>query len=299
MHSFNSVKLAVAPINWTNDDDPSLGGDISFHQCIREMHDAGFTGTEIGNKYPKDPQQLLKELKEYHLQVSSAWFSTFFTVPGRYQGTLKKFIQHMSFMRAVGADVINLCESGHSIQQLDEPLFSDKKPTFTAEQWSLLIQGLHQIGRIAHDFGFKVAYHYHLGTGVQAREEIDHLMERTSPKLLGLLLDTGHAYAAGVDPIDLIQQYGDRINQVHLKDIRQEIMNRSEEKQWTFMESVRQGLFTVPGDGCISFQQVFEGLESLSYRGWFVVEAEQDPKKANPLEYAKKARSCIRQLAGI
>ncbi|GAB4221749.1 MAG: myo-inosose-2 dehydratase [Francisella sp.] len=292
-YEFANVRLGIAPINWTNDDDPSLGGDVSFAQCVDEMSQAGFVGTEIGNKYPADPQELLSELKKRNLVVSSRWFSTFFTVEGKYEQTLKDFMDCLSFMKAVGGDVINLCECGFCIQQSSYPLFSDKKPKFTAKQWQLLIKGLHDLGRLAYDYDIKVSYHFHLGTGVQNEDEIEYLMDHTSPELLGLLLDTGHAYAAGVSIENLLIKYGKRINQVHLKDVRANVLQEVHNNNLTFMDGVRNGMFTVPGDGDVNFDLVFENLSKLNYQGWMIVEAEQDPAKANPLEYAKKAYNFI------
>ena len=299
MVEFKKVKIGVAPINWTNDDDPNLGGDVSFEQCISQMSQAGYQGTEIGNKYPKDPDVLLATLKPYNLSVSSAWMSTFFTEEGRYQETLENFMHHLSFMKAVGADVINLCECGHSIQQSEMAVFGDGKPQFTKTQWRLLINGLHELGRIAYDYDMKISYHFHLGTGVQNQEEIDYLMTHTSPNLVGLLLDTGHAYAAGVLPQYLLEKYGDRINQVHLKDVRDKVLQQVKLKALTFMDGVRQGMFTVPGDGNIEFDEIFANLSKQAYEGWFVVEAEQDPNVANPLAHAIKARAFIKQCTGL
>ncbi|KTD35231.1 myo-inositol catabolism protein iolE [Legionella moravica] len=284
-----NIKLGIAPINWCNDDDPNLGKDISFEQCIREMALAGYIGTELGNKYPRDITVLKDALGAQGLQLSSAWFSTFFTDPSQYQSTLSRFMDHMSFMRAMGASYINVCECGHAIQGTEQAIISPYKPEFSQEQWGHLINGLHALGRIAYDFNMTIVYHYHAGTGVYHEHEIDYLMQNTSPQLLSLLLDTGHAAFAGIDPLNLIAKYGDRIRYVHLKDIRSEVLKQTEQQQLSFMNAVRSGVFTVPGDGAIDFNSVFKALKQAQYEGWMIVEAEQDPGKAPPLEYARKA----------
>ncbi|MCL9685710.1 myo-inosose-2 dehydratase [Legionella maioricensis] len=289
------IKLGIAPINWCNDDDPELGKDISFEQCIQEMAMAGYTGTELGNKYPRDVSVLKSALTQRGLQLSSAWFSTFFTAPEQYESTLSRFMEHLSFMRALGASFINICECGHAIQGTDLPILNPQyKPEFNEEQWGRLIQGLHTIGRIAYDFNMHLAYHYHAGTGIFYEREIDYLMESTSPELISLLLDTGHAAFAGVNPLHLIHKYGDRILYVHLKDIRAEVLNRVTTEELSFMDAVRAGVFTVPGDGMVDFSSVFNALQKCNYSGWMIVEAEQDPAKAPPLEYAKKAYDFLR-----
>lgn len=290
------IKLGIAPINWCNDDDPELGKEISFEQCIREMSDAGYSGTELGHKYPRNPSVLRKALNSYGLQLSSAWFSTFFTEPEHYENTLSRFMEHLSFMKAMGASFINVCECGHAIQGTDLPILSPYKPTFNEAQWGKLIQGLHAIGRIAHDFNMRLVYHYHAGTGVFYEPEIDFLMENTSPQLISLLLDTGHAAFANIDPLDLIYKYSERILYVHLKDIRVDILSEVTKNQMCFMDAVRYGVFTVPGDGSLAFTSIINALQNHQYSGWMIVEAEQDPVKALPFEYAKKAYAFLRHI---
>jgi inosose dehydratase len=290
------IKLGIAPINWCNDDDPNLGKEISFEQCIREMARAGYEGTELGNKYPREIPVLKEALSNQGLQLSSAWFSTYFTEPERYEETLSRFLEHMSFMKAMGAKFVNICECGHAIQGTDLPVISPHKPEFSEAQWTSLIQGIHVLGRIAHDHHMNLVYHYHAGTGVYYEHEIDYLMEHTSPALHSLLLDTGHAVFAGVEPLSLVKKYGERIRYVHLKDIRAEILKQVKSEKMNFMDAVRAGVFTVPGDGCIDFTPVFNALRECQYKGWMIVEAEQDPSKAPPLEYAQKAMMYLKPL---
>ncbi|MCL1127318.1 myo-inosose-2 dehydratase [Shewanella surugensis] len=296
--SVSKYKIGIAPINWTNDDDPNLGGDIPFDQCIFEMSESGYIGTEVGNKYPRDIKQLKAALEPLNLQISSAWYSTFFTEEGRHQETLSAFMDQLSFLSNSGAKYITVAECGHCIQSGNLAINNSNKPTFTTKQWDNLIQGLHQLGRIAYDYGMTVVYHYHMGTGIQNQDEIDYLMKHTSPELISLLMDTGHAYFAGIDPVTLIKQYKDRIKYVHLKDIRNEILKKVKADNLCFMDGIREGVFTVPGDGDLDFKQIFKTLDEIDYRGWMIVEAEQDPAKANPKKYAKQAREFIKFHTG-
>ena len=291
-----TIKLGIAPINWCNDDDPTLGQDITFEQCIKEMAQSGYAGTEMGNKYPKDSALLNQSLKSKGLELASAWFSTRFTELEHYDATLSQFLDHISFMRAMGASFINVCECGHSIQNTLLPVLGQKRPQFDKLQWEKLIQGLHAIGRMAHDYQMQIVYHYHAGTGVFTEAEIDYLMQHTSPELVALLLDTGHAAFAGVNPVSLIKKYGKRIRYVHLKDIRGHVLNDVTNREDNFMDAVRAGVFTVPGDGDIDFSAVILELRKHDYKGWFIVEAEQDPAKAPPLEYARKAFDYLQPL---
>ena len=292
-----NVKLAIAPIGWTNDDLPELGGQIPFEQCVSEMALAGFVGSEVGNKYPKDPVVLNKALGMRGLTICNAWFSSFLTTKP-YAEVEKEFIKHRDFLHAVGARVIGAAEQGHSIQGLDLPVF-DKKPTFTDEEWKRLSEGLNKLGERAKEKGMTLTYHHHMGTGVQTAAEIDRLMTTTQPGLLDLLYDTGHLVFAGEDHMAVLAKWGTRIKHVHLKDVRPAVVKKVKKEKKSFLSAVKAGAFTVPGDGCIDFVPVFEALKDLGYKGWWVVEAEQDPAIANPLEYAIKARAYIRQKAGI
>jgi inosose dehydratase len=291
------IKLGIAPIGWTNDDLPELGGEIPFEQCVSEMALAGFAGSEVGNKYPKDPQVLGRALSLRGLTICNAWFSSFLTTKP-YGEVEEAFIKHRDFLYAVGARVIGAAEQGHSIQGLAKPIF-DEKPVFTDEEWGRLCEGLNRLGKRAAEKGMKLTYHHHMGTGVQTAAEIDRLMEHTDPALLGLLYDTGHLVFSGEDHLKVLAKWIKRIGHVHLKDMRPAVRERAVREKWSFLTAVKEGVFTVPGDGSIDFGPIFKALKDAAYEGWWVVEAEQDPAKANPLEYALKARGYIREKAGI
>lgn len=297
----SKIKLGIAPIGWTNDDMPELGGEIPFEICIKQMNEAGFQGTEVGSKYPKDPAILLKALLPYKLTIASQWFSSFFTTSETPDKTISEFTKHMNFLKALGAKVIVISEQGFSIQgQMNTPLF-DNKPVLDDKGWIKLSEGLNKIGELANKNDMKIVYHHHMGTVVQTRKEIDKLMKLTDPGLVYLLADTGHMYYSdgGDSPLKLIKDYGSRIKHIHLKDIRESIKQRVIKEKWSFLRAVKEGVFTVPGDGIIDFAPIFKAIEDIKYEGWLLVEAEQDPAKANPLEYAKKARAYIKKIANI
>ncbi|MDR1786757.1 MAG: myo-inosose-2 dehydratase [Spirochaetaceae bacterium] len=292
------IRLAIAPIGWTNDDLPELGGEIPFEQCVSEMALAGFQGSEVGNKYPKDPAVLNRALQLRGLTICNAWFSSFLTTKP-YAEVEAAFIKHRDFLHAVGARVIGAAEQGRSIQGMqDAPVF-DAKPSFTDGEWKKLCDGLNRLGKRAAEKDMKLTYHHHMGTGVQTAAEIDRLMENTDPDLLGLLYDTGHLVFSGEDHLAVLDKWARRIRHVHLKDVRKPLRERALAEKWSFLRAVKEGVFTVPGDGDVDFVPVFSRLKRADYRGWWVVEAEQDPAVANPLEYAVKARKYIKEKAGI
>ena len=259
---------------------------------------AGFTGSELGGKYPKDPAVLKKALDLRGISIASAWFSSFLlTQP--YEQVEKDFITHCEFLHAMGAKFCNVAEQGNSIQgKFDKAVFRDK-PYNTEEQWKLLTDGLNKLGAVAQRIGLTMTYHHHMGTGIQTAEEIDRLMAETNPELVWLLYDTGHLVCSGEDYIAILKKYLPRIRHIHLKDVRMNIRDKVKSENMCFLDGVRAGMFTVPGDGDVDFEPIFDIVNASNYDGWYIVEAEQDPAKANPLEYAIKARKYIRDKAHI
>ena len=293
----DKVFLAIAPIAWTNDDLPDLGAENTFEQCVSEMALAGFTGSEIGNKYPKDVDILKHKLDVRGMRICNAWFSSLLLSEG-YDATIEAFIKHRDFLHALGAKVIGASEQGNSIQGKPVSIFGEK-PVYTDEQWELIRKGFNKMGELAREKDMYFTVHHHMGTGVQTAEEIDKLMEITDPELVYLLFDTGHLSFSGEDVVGVLKKYVNRIKHVHLKDIRKNVIEDAKTKGYSFLDAVRAGSFTVPGDGDFDFTPVFDILDEAGYEGWVVVEAEQDPAKANPFEYAVKARSYIREKTGL
>ncbi len=293
----NKVKLGIAPIAWTNDDMPDLGAENTFEQCVSEMALAGFTGCEVGNKYPRDTAVLKKALELRGMQICNAWFSSFLTTKP-YEEVEKDFIEHITFLKEMGAKVVGISEQGHSIQGTDKPIF-EAKYVMNDEEWDTLCTGINKLGKVAKDMGIKLCFHHHMGTVVQTEEEIDRLMANTDPELFGLLFDCGHLAYCGEDYMSVLNKYADRIRHVHLKDIRPEKVEQVKKEHLSFLQGVRLGTFTVPGDGVIDFKPIFDVLEKTGYEGYVLVEAEQDPAIANPLEYAIKARKYIAEKAGL
>ena len=291
------VYLACAPIAWTNDDLPDLGAENTFEQCVSEMALAGFTGSEIGNKYPKDVETLKHKLDVRGMRICNAWFSSLLLSEG-YEATIEAFIKHRDFLHALGAKVIGASEQGNSIQGKDVSIFGEK-PVYTDEQWELIAKGFNEMGRLAKEKGMYFTVHHHMGTGVQTEAEIDKLMEITDPDLVYLLFDTGHLSFSGEDVLGVLKKYVHRTKHVHLKSIRKDVIEDAKVKGYSFLDSVRAGSVTVPGDGDFDFTPVFDILDEAGYEGWVVVEAEQDPAVANPYEYAVLARNYIREKTGL
>ena len=293
MFDKNKVKLGIAPIAWTNDDMPDLGKENTFEQCVSEMALAGFTGSEVGNKYPKDPEVLKKALELRGVEICNQWFSSFL-ITKPFEEVEKEFRAQLTFLKAMGAKVIGASEQSHSVQgQMDTPVFGHKYE-MNDEEWDTFCTGMNKLGKIAkEEYGIALTFHHHMGTVVQSLAEVDRMMENTDPEYVSLLFDTGHFTYCGEDPLEVVKKYVHRIKHVHLKDIRPEVVEQVKKENMSFLAGVRAGAFTIPGDGCINYDPIFKVLEDAGYEGYMVVEAEQDPAKANPLEYAIRARNSL------
>ncbi len=299
MFSGKNVKLGIAPIAWTNDDLPELGGENTFQQCVSEMALAGFTGSEVGNKYPRDPAVLKPMLELRGIEICNAWFSTFL-ISKPYEETEAEFEKHVAFLAAMGAKVVGVSEQSYSTQGMQtQPVFEGRYE-MNDREWDLLCDGLNRLGKLSLEkYGVALTFHHHMGTVVQTAGETDRLMAGTDPKYVSLLFDSGHFAYCGEDPVAMVTKHAKRVKHVHLKDIRPDVVARVRKERLSFLEGVRQGAFTIPGDGCVEFDPIFKVLAESGYEGYMVVEAEQDPAKANPLEYAIRARKFIREHTGL
>lgn len=299
MFDKNKVKLGIAPIAWTNDDMPDLGKENTFEQCVSEMALAGFTGSEVGNKYPKDPEVLKKALELRGVEICNQWFSSFL-ITKPFEEVEKEFRAQLAFLKAMGAKVVGASEQSYSVQgQLDTPIFGHKYE-MNDQEWDTFCTGMNKLGKIAkEEYGIALTFHHHMGTVVQSLAEVDRMMENTDPEYVSLLFDTGHFTYCGEDPLEVVKKYVHRIKHVHLKDIRPEVVEQVKKENMSFLAGVRAGAFTIPGDGCINYDPIFKVLEEAGYEGYMVVEAEQDPAKANPLEYAIRARKFIAEKTGL
>jgi len=280
-----SVRLGISPIGWSNDDLPELGGDIPLDTCLAETSEAGFEGIELGHKFPRDPTLLQSLLGDHELHLVSGWYS------GRLleRSVAEELVAiepHRAVLAAMGSAVLVYAEtSGGIAGDRTRPL--SRRPSLPNGHWRDFGIHLTELADRLAERGIRLAYHHHMGTVVETAAEIDRLMASTGGSV-GLLLDTGHLAFAGADPVDIAWRHGLRISHVHCKDVRPDVLARARAADQSFLDSVIDGVFTVPGDGAIDFVAVLGALKAANYRGWLVVEAEQDPAKAPPLVYARR-----------
>ena len=233
------------------------------------------------------------------IEICNAWFSTFL-ISKPYEETESAFEKHVAFLAAMGAKVVGVSEQSYSTQGIQtQPVFEGKYE-MNDREWDALCQGLNRLGKLSLEkYGVSLTFHHHMGTVVQTAAETDRRMAGTDPAYVNLLFDSGHFAYCGEDPVAMVTKHAKRIRHVHLKDIRPDVVARVRSERLSFLEGVRQGAFTIPGDGCVEFDPIFRVLAESGYEGYMVVEAEQDPAKANPLEYAIRARKFIRDHSGL
>lgn len=290
------IRYGTNPIAWSNDDDHTIGGHIPLEQCLREAAEIGFEGIEKGHKMPSDGLQLKKVLAEHGLVFISGWYSLNLLVNDIE--TEKRAIQpHLDMLKANDCQVCIVCESSNAIHGKDGIPLNDR-PVLEEERWPAFCAGVEAIAEYCAEQGIDLVYHHHMGTVVQTREEIDRLMAGTGPATK-LLLDTGHAWFAGADPVELARAHMGRVRHFHAKNVRPAIRKQVEEEKLSFLEGVRRGVFTVPGDpeGVIDFEPVLKIAAEKGYQGWLVIEAEQDPLKADPVKYQAMGLKALKEAA--
>ena len=279
-----SIKLGIAPIAWSNDDMPELGGETTLEQCLSEASKAGFTGIEFGGKFPKNSKELIPKLEKENLQLCSGWYgATLLKNTPKEEFELMR--EQMDLFKDCKSPCMVFAEVTNSVQG-DPKTPLSKKPKLSEDEWKLLISRINEISKMMIDENMPLAYHHHMGTVIETEEETRRLIESTSDSVK-LLIDTGHMLFAGGNSIKLTEDFMERIIHVHCKDIRKDVLEKSLKNDSTFRQAFLDGAFTVPGDGCIDYKPFLTVLKNRNYEGWLVVEAEQDPAKANPFEYAK------------
>jgi myo-inosose-2 dehydratase len=276
------IRIGANPICWSNDDMIEIGGDIPLDQCLAEASEIGIEGMELGNKFPKTASALKTKLADYGLVFVSGWYSTFLLE----RDADAEFVaakDAITLRKGAGAEVLIVCECTRTVHGTRSAPLSTR-PVMSEEEWAIFLPRMTRFADLVKAAGLQLVYHHHMGTVIQTEAEIDRFMAGTGPSVK-LLLDTGHATWGQSDPVALAQRYANRIGHIHVKDVRADVAMKAVERDWSFLDAVLEGVYTVPGDGTVDYINVFKALPD--YSGWVIIEAEQDPEKADPKTYVK------------
>ncbi len=291
-----NIQIGMSPISWSNDDLPQLGGETSLETCLRETRLAGYTGTEMGGKFPKEAKALKKSLDEHDLKLVSGWYSGQL-LNNSLQQELERVKPQLELFTELNAPVIVYGETYETVQNRQDKSMS-KKPSLEKSKFAAYGERVTALADYCLSQGVPLTFHHHMGTGVESEQELDLVMENTDQSV-GLLVDTGHLVFAGGNVLHVINKYGARINHVHAKDIRADVLKTVDKESDSFLDCVLRGVFTVPGDGMIDFNAIVQALADHRYEGWIIVEAEQDPALADPYEYACIGYKALTQAASM
>lgn len=291
--------VGANPIIWSNDDFDDLAYHVPLDAILSEMRAAGFAGSELGHAYPRTPAPLAEALGRHHLRLVSGWHSTYLASKSLAEEE-KTFRAHLHLLKTLGARVAIVAECTRCIHGDRNAVlgFGDKlAPRLTEAEWPKLVAGLKHLAAIAAEEEMTIVYHHHMGTVIQSETDLERLLVGVPE--IKLLLDAGHLAFAGIDPVAVARRHAQRIGHVHLKSVRPEISERVRREGWSFYRAVANGVFTVAGDGCVDYPAIFRILADVDYRGWLVVEAEEDPVKVPALPKAKAARAYVRAQTGV
>lgn len=279
-----TIQLGIAPIAWSNDDLPELGGETPLEQCLREARQAGYSGVEKGGKFPMDAATLGPILVDHDLTLATGWFSGGL-LDLSIDAEKDRIRQQLELYQALDVPLMLYAETTGTVQNKFETPLS-RRPKLRPDDIKRYGEKLTHFAEWLKAEQCPMTYHHHMGTVIETEDEIDLLMAN-SDVAVGLLLDTGHLTFAGGDVDGTTKRWGHRINHIHVKDIRADILEKLRRGDWSFLKGVLEGVFTVPGDGSIDFRSFMKVVKEIGYSGWVIVEAEQDPAKANPLKMAE------------
>ncbi|TWB29818.1 myo-inosose-2 dehydratase [Nitrospirillum bahiense] len=292
--SSGSIRFGVSPIAWINDDMPELGGTTPVETVLADARAIGFSGIELGGKFPRDPQALKPLLAAHGLDLVGGWYSGNLLVQDA-AAEIAALQGHLALLKAMGSTVFVHAETSNAIHG-DRARPLAQTPRLDAAEWAVFGRRLTEVADYIAGQGLRFAYHHHLGTVVERPDDLAQFLAYTGPSV-GLTVDTGHAALGGIDAVEVIRAHPARVAHVHCKDVRQPVFQALMDRGGSFLDGVLDGMFTVPGDGRLDYAAVMRALADIGYSGWVIIEAEQDPAKADPRQYGEMGLRHLQQAA--
>lgn len=298
------IKVGAAPISWGACEVPDWGVVLPWELVLAQMREAGYEGTELGppDYLPAQPDRLGDALRRFGLALASAFVTIRFSEPAHVEADLRAAEVTAVLLKSLGASGMVVADAGNE-RRLQ--IAGDVRPEdgLSDAQWDALASSLHDLASRVAPLGMALAFHSHVGTYVETREELDRLVAVTDPEEVGLCLDTGHLAFGGADPVDVARSYASRIRHVHLKDVKNAPLHEVRAEHSGFREAVSRGVFAELGQGDVDLRAVRDSLQGAGYDGWIVVE--QDVRlpsahgaEAALLDRAKRNRAAVRELFG-
>lgn len=289
-----SVRLGVSPIAWANDDMPELGAETTVETILAEAAEIGFAGVELGGRFPRDPAVLAPMLARERLALIGGWWSTHLLAHS-LEAEIEALRGHLRLLKALSSPVFIAAEGTDAVHS-DRSRALAARPRLAASDWAAFGARMSALAAYTAERGLKFAYHFHLGTVVEDQDDLDRFLDVTTDAV-GLVVDTGHAALGGVEAVRLISSHPRRVTHVHAKDVRSAVAGRVRAEGLSFLDGVLEGMFTAPGDGDLDFDAVMRALADIGYRGWIVEEAEQNPRRADPLVYGRLGLATLKKAA--
>jgi inosose dehydratase len=297
------IRIANAPCSWGVLEFESKSAAPTYEQVLDEIAASGYAGTELGDWgfMPTEPARLRDELDRRRLALLGAFVTIRLADPASYDASFRTAV-------ATAALLAGAAEESHPVIVLADEPTADATRTRTAgriaagtglteAQWAPAARAIEQLATAVRDeTGLRTVFHHHCATFVETPEEIDTLMARTDPALLGLCLDTGHLTYAGGSSIESLTRHRARAWHVHFKDCEPDVAERARREGWDYQTALRHGVFCELGKGRVEFPAVLDELNRSGYDGWIVVEQDVLPSMGSPLESATRNRDYLRAI---
>jgi len=284
------MKLATAPVNWNNADVTDYRPWIPYPALLDEMVTAGYNATEWGMNMERDAAKLLADLQQRNLQILGGFVGLELRNREKRDREILRALEIGRFFQSIGAPYRIAADSGDD-RRRSEAGHVDPNGALTKDQWNSLATGLNDLARELAPMGIKVVFHNHVGTYVETEPETARLLEETDPALVSWCLDCGHLAYGGGDTLRALEQYGNRVGYVHIKDVDGQVLQKSRENGWSFAQALKSYIFAPLGEGIARVPEVIDSLSQAGYTGWVVIE--QDTAPDDPTKVAAKNRDYL------